>query len=87
MSSAGQLTFGRHHLVDNRRMIVARSLASAVAGILGMFIVVPAAGVVAATWRTVLSAMGSSTEPADTTPDTGTPDTATPAETAAPEPT
>lgn len=30
---AGQLTFGRHHLVDNQRMIVGRSLASAVAGI------------------------------------------------------
>ncbi len=31
---------------------------SAVAGVLGMFLVVPAIGVVAATWRTVLSVMG-----------------------------
>ena len=81
------IVYGRTVHIHPAIVLVAIPAASAVAGILGMFIVVPAAGVVAATWRTVLSAMGSSTEPADTTPDTGTPDTAKPAETAAPEPT
>jgi hypothetical protein len=33
MSTTSQLALGRHHLTANRRMIVARSLASAVAGV------------------------------------------------------
>jgi hypothetical protein len=42
-------------------VLVAIPAGAAVAGILGMFVVVPAIGVVAATWRTVLAVMGSHT--------------------------
>ena len=54
--------------------------ASAVAGILGMFLVVPVLGVVLSTWRTILRVIGSD-EPADTSPEVAEPD-----EVAAPEP-
>ena len=37
--------------------------ASAIAGILGMFMVVPVLGIISATWRTVLAAMGSRAMP------------------------
>ena len=39
-------------------MLVAIPAGAAIAGILGMFLVVPALGVVAATWRTVLAVIG-----------------------------
>ena len=39
-------------------MLVAIPAGAAIAGILGMFIVVPALAVVAATWRTVLAVIG-----------------------------
>ena len=39
-------------------MLVAIPAGAAIAGILGMFIVVPILGVVAVTWRTVLSVIG-----------------------------
>ena len=54
--------------------------ASAVAGILGMFLVVPVLGVVLSTWRTILRVIGSD-EPADTSPEVAEPD-----EVAAPQP-
>jgi predicted PurR-regulated permease PerM len=45
-------------------VLLAIPAASAVAGILGIFIVVPAIGVVAATWRTVLAVIGGDPMPA-----------------------
>ena len=64
--------------------------ASAVSGILGMFLVVPVLGVVLTTWRTVLRVIGSDDDgfpgPAEASPDEPG-DPATPAEVAAPEPT
>ncbi len=39
-------------------VLVAIPAGAAVAGILGMFVVVPAMGVVAVTWRTVLAIIG-----------------------------
>lgn len=54
--------------------------ASAVAGILGMFLVVPVLGVVLATWRTILRVLGSDEPASDSR------DVAEPEEVAAPEP-
>jgi predicted PurR-regulated permease PerM len=51
------LVYGRTVHLHPAIVLVAIPAASAVAGILGMFVVVPALGVVAATWRTVLRAM------------------------------
>jgi predicted PurR-regulated permease PerM len=45
-------------------VLVAIPAGAALAGILGMFLIVPALGVVAATWRTVLAVMDSP-EPAE----------------------
>ena len=64
--------------------------ASAISGILGMFLVVPVLGVVLTTWRTILRVIGSDDDdfpgPPETSPeDPGDP--AIPAEAAAPEPT
>jgi predicted PurR-regulated permease PerM len=53
-------------------VLVAIPAGAAIAGIAGMFLAVPAIGVVAATWRTLLSLMGTdlpSTPPAGDTPD------------------
>ena len=47
--------------------------ASAVAGILGMFLVVPVLGVVLTTWRTILRVIGSD-EPAEDSPDVAQPE-------------
>ena len=54
--------------------------ASAVAGILGMFLVVPVLGVVLSTWRTILRVLGSDEPASDSR------DVAEPEEVAAPEP-
>ena len=51
----------------------ARAAGAAIAGVAGMFLVVPAIGVVAATWRTVLSVLGSRDQPADMEPEPSPP--------------
>jgi|GEM_PF-696391 len=53
------LVYGRTTHIHPAIVLVSIPAASAVAGVLGMFIVVPAIGVVAATWRTVLHVLGS----------------------------
>ncbi|MEA2026120.1 MAG: AI-2E family transporter, partial [Chloroflexota bacterium] len=63
------LVYGRTTNIHPAIVLVSIPAASAIAGILGMFLVVPAIGVVAATWRTVLSVMGSDDEPVE--PDAG----------------
>jgi predicted PurR-regulated permease PerM len=55
------LVYGRTVHLHPAIVLVAIPAGAAVAGILGMFVVVPAIGVVAATWRTVLAVMGSHT--------------------------
>jgi putative heme transporter len=52
-------------------VLVAIPAAGAVAGILGMFLVVPLAGVVATTWRTVVRVMGARPQGADGEPGAG----------------
>ncbi len=56
------LVYGRTNNIHPAIVLLAIPAGSAVAGILGMFLVVPVIGVVAATWRTVLHVVG--TEPA-----------------------
>ncbi len=52
------LVYGKTVHIHPAIVLVAIPAGSAIAGIPGMFIVVPAIGVVAATWRTVLGVMG-----------------------------
>ncbi len=56
------LVYGRTTHIHPAVVLVSIPAGAAVAGILGMFIVVPAIGVVATTWRTVLSVMASETD-------------------------
>ena len=66
------LVYGRTTHIHPAIVLVAIPAGAAIAGIAGMFLAVPAIGVVAATWRTVLSLMGTdlpSTPPAGDTPD------------------
>jgi len=51
------LVYGRTVHIHPAIVLVAIPAGAAIAGILGMFIIVPALGVVAVTWRTVLSLM------------------------------
>jgi predicted PurR-regulated permease PerM len=51
------LVYGRTVHIHPAIVLVAIPAGAAIAGILGMFVVVPALGVVAVTWRTVLSLM------------------------------
>jgi putative heme transporter len=51
--------YGRTVHIHPAIVLLAIPAGSAVAGVLGMFVVVPAIGVVATTWRTVLSAISS----------------------------
>ena len=44
-------------------MLVGIPAGAAIAGILGMFMVVPVLGIISATWRTVLDVMGSRARP------------------------
>jgi predicted PurR-regulated permease PerM len=44
-------------------VLVAIPAAGAIAGVIGMFLVVPAIGVVAATWRTVIAVMNADGDP------------------------
>ncbi len=53
------IVYGRTVHIHPAIVLVAIPAGAAIAGVLGMFFVVPALGVVAATWRTVLSVMGS----------------------------
>ena len=55
------LVYGKTVHIHPAVVLVAIPAGSAVAGILGMFIVVPALGVVAVSWRVVLKAMSSRT--------------------------
>jgi predicted PurR-regulated permease PerM len=56
------LVYGRTVHLHPAVVLVAIPAGSAVAGVLGMFLVVPALGAVAATWRTVIALLGG-TEP------------------------
>jgi predicted PurR-regulated permease PerM len=51
------LVYGRTVHIHPAIVLLAIPAGAAIAGILGMFVVVPALGVVAVTWRTVLSLM------------------------------
>jgi putative heme transporter len=53
------IVYGRTVHIHPAVVLLAIPAGGAIAGILGMFLVVPAIGVVAATWRTVLSVMAS----------------------------
>ena len=64
------LVYGRTTHIHPAIVLAAIPAAAAVAGIMGMFLVVPAIGVVAATWRTVISVMGSDDEPIEPDVDT-----------------
>jgi predicted PurR-regulated permease PerM len=58
------LVYGKTTHIHPAVVLVAIPAGAALAGILGMFLIVPALGVVAATWRTVLAVMDSP-EPAE----------------------
>jgi predicted PurR-regulated permease PerM len=55
----GPLVYGRTVHLHPAIVLVAIPAGGAIAGMLGMFIVIPVIGVVAATWRTVLEILGS----------------------------
>jgi predicted PurR-regulated permease PerM len=69
------LVYGRAVNIHPAIVLLAIPAGSAVAGVLGMFLVVPFLGVVATTWRTVLVVMGERhpepepTEPTEPRPD------------------
>jgi predicted PurR-regulated permease PerM len=52
------LVYGRTVHLHPAIVLVAIPAGAAIAGILGMFMVVPVLGIISATWRTVLAAMG-----------------------------
>lgn len=54
----GPLVYGRTVHIHPAIVLVAIPAGAAIAGVLGMFIVIPVLGVVAVTWRTVLGVMG-----------------------------
>ena len=62
------LVYGRTVHIHPAIVLMAIPAAAAVAGMMGMFIVVPAIGVVAATWRPILSLLGVDHAPADVPP-------------------
>ncbi len=62
------LVYGRTTHIHPAVVLVAIPAGGAIAGIAGMFIVVPAIGVVATTWRTVLSLFSADDTPGDTHP-------------------
>lgn len=79
------LVYGRTTHIHPAIVLVSIPAGMAVAGILGMFIVVPAIGVVATSWRTVLSVISSddTPNPEETVADD---EVVEPAEVVAPEP-
>jgi len=54
----GPLVYGRVLSIHPAVVLIAVPAGSAIAGVFGMFLAVPLIGVVAATWRTVLSVLG-----------------------------
>jgi putative heme transporter len=54
----GPLVYGKTVHLHPAVVLVAIPAGTTIAGILGMFLVVPLIGVVAATWRTILSVFG-----------------------------
>ena len=67
----GPLVYGKTVHLHPAVVLVAIPAGSAVAGILGMFLVVPALGVVSVTWRTVLAVMAVHAHDAKTGGDAG----------------
>jgi predicted PurR-regulated permease PerM len=65
------LVYGKTVHIHPAIVLVAIPAGSAIAGILGMFIIVPALGVVAVSWRTVLRVM--SVRKAGTDPEAAVP--------------
>jgi putative heme transporter len=63
------LVYGKTVDLHPAVVLVAIPAGGAVAGVLGMFLVVPAIGVVAATWRTALTVLGARLAPGTTEPD------------------
>ena len=63
------LVYGRMVHLHPAVVLVAIPAGAAIAGMLGMFIVVPAMAVVASTWRTVLAVIGTDRKPAAPAPD------------------
>jgi predicted PurR-regulated permease PerM len=61
----GPLVYGKAVSLHPAVVLMAVPAGAAVAGILGMFVVVPVLGVVAATWRTVLAVVGQRREEID----------------------
>ena len=57
------IVYGRTVHLHPALVLVGIPAGSAIAGILGMFMVVPVLGIISATWRTVLAAMGSRAMP------------------------
>jgi putative heme transporter len=82
------IVYGRTVHLHPALVLVGIPAGSAIAGILGMFMVVPVLGIISATWRTVLDVMGSRAAPPEPGRDAGGGDPATSpaAETAASSP-
>ncbi len=74
----GPIVYGRTVHIHPAIVLVAIPAGAAIAGILGMFVVVPAIGVVAATWRTVLAVMTAHGTPSASLPAAESPPTAVP---------
>jgi predicted PurR-regulated permease PerM len=74
----GPLVYGKTVHLHPAVVLVAIPAGAAMAGVLGMFLVVPALGVVAVTWRTVLAVMAARARELDgpageLTPQSGSP--------------
>ena len=63
------IVYGRTVHLHPALVLVGIPAGSAIAGILGMFMVVPVLGIISATWRTVLDVMGSRATPSEPGPD------------------
>jgi predicted PurR-regulated permease PerM len=69
----GPLVYGRTVHLHPAIVLVAIPAGSAIAGMLGMFIVIPIIGVVSATWRTVLEILGAGSSAAPEVPEVSKP--------------
>ncbi len=69
----GPLVYGRTVHLHPAIVLVAIPAGSAIAGMLGMFIVIPIIGVVSATWRTVLEILGAGSAAVPEVPEVGKP--------------
>jgi hypothetical protein len=63
------IVYGRTVHLHPALVLVGIPAGAAIAGILGMFMVVPVLGIISATWRTVLDVMGSRSRPPQPGPD------------------